>query len=86
MTDDQIFEKALNRVGRNKTDKEIIVSLEKEIDYLRNRVQDKLEENITWFRVNSTSDLQELHKFLLSYVPMGEVLKLYKLLKQSMEV
>ncbi len=86
MSDIEILEKALRRVGKNKTHEEVIISLEKEIDYLRNRIQNQLEENITWFKVSQNTDSEQLHKFLLSYVPMGEVLNLYRLLKKDMEV
>lgn len=37
-------------------------------------------------KVNQNTKSEQLHDFLLKYVPMGEVLKLYKLLKKDMEV
>lgn len=86
MTDHEILEKVYNRM-KNKTDHEIIVALEKEIDYLRDRIKRETEEEkIISFRVTPNTNAEQLYNFLFSYVPMGEVLDLYKIIKKAMEV
>lgn len=92
LTNEEIYFKAVDRINKkgNYSLEEIIVELEKEIDYYRNKIRSIEEtysdDGLVWFKVNQKVDSEQLHKFLLSYVPMGEVLNLYKLLKNDMEV
>lgn len=87
MTDKEILEKVLQRVGKNKSLEEVIIAQEKEIDYLRERIKKQIEtDEIISFKVNQNTNSEHLHNFLLGYVPMGEVLKLYRFLKKDMEV
>ena len=42
-----------------------------------------MNEELTWFRVDRNTDAEQLFNFLMRYVPMGQVLELYKRLKQE---
>lgn len=44
-----------------------------------------MNDNLTWFRVDQNTDAEQLFNFLMNYVPMGQVLKLYKRIKQEIE-
>lgn len=86
MSKEEIYQKAINRVNKNKfhSEKEIIIELEKEIDYYRDKIK-KQNNNQISFQINPIFDSNELHSFLLAYVPMGRVLELYKYLKKDFE-
>lgn len=87
MSDKEILEKVLQRMGKEKTNEEIIISLEKEIDYLRERIKREMEDDkLVSFKVTQNTNAEQLYNFLFSYVPMGEVIDLYKHIKKAMEV
>lgn len=44
-----------------------------------------MNDELTYFRVNRNTDAKQLFNFLMRYVPMGQVLELYKRLKQEIE-
>ena len=87
MSDKEILEKALQRIGKGKSNEKIIISLEKEIDYLREEIKRITEDDESVsFKVTKNMKAEQLYKFLFRYVPMGEVIDLYKYLKRAMEV
>lgn len=92
MNNMELYHNAINRINRDGkiTLEQVVVELEKEINSYREKIdlmqKQFSNDNLTWFRVDQNVNSKELHKFLLAYVPMGEVLNLYKLLKKSMEV
>ncbi len=87
MSDKEILEKVLQRIGKGKSNEEIIISLEKEIDYLREKIKRITEDDESVsFKVTKNMKAEQLYKFLFRYVPMGEVIDLYKYLKRAMEV
>lgn len=85
----EIYQKVRKRI-RSDDDFDIIVELEKEIDCYRRKINEMekaySDDGNIWFKVNQKTDSKQLHNFLLNYVPMGEVLNLYRLLKKDMEV
>lgn len=87
MSDKEILEQVLNRVGRGKNNEEIIISLEKEIDYLRGRIKREIEnDELVFFKVTPNTDAEQLYNLLFKYVPTGVVIDLYKYLKKALEV
>ena len=87
MSDKEILEKVLQRIGKGKSNEKIIISLEKEIDYLREEIKRTMEDDeLVSFKVTKNMKAEQLYKFLFRYVPMGEVIDLYKYLKRAMEV
>ncbi len=87
MSDKEILEKVLQRIGKGKSNKKIIISLEKEIDYLREEIKRTTEDDeLVSFKVTKNMKAEQLYKFLFRYVPMGEVIDLYKYLKRAMKV
>ena len=87
MSDKEILEKVLQRRGKGKSNKKIIISLEKEIDYLREEIKRTTEDDeLVSFKVTKNMKAEQLYKFLFRYVPMGEVIDLYKYLKRAMKV
>ena len=87
--DMEIYFNVMKRVNRyqNLTLEKVIVELEKEIKMYRNRIQSLTKsDNVTWFRLDQNTSSQELYEFLCRYIPMGEVLNLYRLLKGAFEL
>ena len=84
MSDKEILEKVLQRI---KSNEEIIISLEKEIDYLKEEIKRTMEDDeLVSLKVTKNMKAEQLYKFLFRYVPRGEVIDLYKYLKRAMEV
>lgn len=87
MSDNEILSNVLRRVGKDKPLEEVVISQEKEINYLRERIKRDMEDDeFISIKVNQNTKSEQLHEFLLKYIPMGEVLNLYRLLKKDMEV
>lgn len=87
--DMKIYFKVMKRVNpyQNLTLEKVIVELEKEIEAYRNRIKNMSNnDNLISFRVDQNTSSNELFKFLCGYVPMGEVLNLYKELKNALEL
>lgn len=44
------------------------------------------EENksLTWFRLDQRTDSEQLHNFLITYLPFKEVINLYRLLEKDL--
>jgi hypothetical protein len=43
-------------------------------------------ENEVWFRVDFNTDAENVHNFLINYLPFKTVLELYKLIQRDIKV
>lgn len=88
LPNESIYQKAKRRY-RTKNDYELVIELEKAIDYYRNIIQN-IEEKETypdndslWFKLTQSTNSEELYKFIFYHFPFGEVVNLYSLLSSN---
>lgn len=88
LPNEAIYQKVKRRY-RTKNDYELVIELEKEIDYYRNKIQNTEEKetysdnSLLWFKLTQSTNSEELYKFIFSYLPFGEVVNLYSLLSKD---
>ena len=86
LPNEAIYQKAKKRY-RSKNDHDLVIELENEIDYYRNKIQNiensDSNDNLIWFKLNPNTNSEELYKFISYYLPFREVVNLHHLLSNN---